>query len=318
MLIPVAHLSKYGIIAGSILFDTNTIDFLDSNTIYERKLPIQDYNDCSVRNDNICTIVGMIQLRKTYVVCFGDNFCYEVDKEYLSSKVLSNAVISADNSFQCLDGSFEDLGYLFPDPGIKYISEFYGKNVSSKGIARKFSALYDNALSIVKFSKSNNQDLKNEIIYKNIADLLGVRCCKVYYTHYFNRDCIVSVFEYSDDDVYLSFKNLNKSVSEIVVRLNKQDQVMFDKYMLLDYILLEQDRHLSNLAVVNDRLYPLFDNGECLGLGPVSHYSSEFRKYIERLNKDYRRSLFQPDEVIYSYLDDNQKALVRREVSRIW
>ena len=63
-----------------------------------------------------------------------------------------------------------------------------------------------------------------------------------------------------------------KSFGEILKSLSDKDKWIFDKYMLLDYILLQEDRHYSNLAVVNNRLYPLFDNGECLGIGSIGYF----------------------------------------------
>ena len=123
---------------------------------------------------------------------------------------------------------------------------------------------------------------------------------------------------YINNDIYISFKNLNKSFGEILKSLSDKDKWIFDKYMLLDYILLQEDRHYSNLAVVNNRLYPLFDNGECLGFNSISYFSSNFRSYVERLDKNYLRSLCTVNNKFYELLNHNQISLVKNEVNKIW
>ena len=318
MQIPVANLTRYGAIVGSVLYDTVENRFTDSNTVCKRSLPVQDYLDCTVNNNSCITVVGEIPARNMYVCCFGDNFCYELREPYLRKFTISNMKLDHENRLQCMDGKLDDLSYLFPDDRIEFVSLFWGSNQSSKGIARKFSARYNGKLCIVKFTKGNNEDLDNELRYKQICDLLGVNCCQVYVSEYYGKKCAVSVYAYGKEDIYISFKNLNRTVEQIVSSFSPEDKRMFDKYLLLDYILLQQDRHYSNLAVVNNGLYPLFDNGECLGLGSISSFSRNFRTYIERLDRNYLKSLFDPDERMYEYLNESQKPLVRNEVAKIW
>lgn len=52
--------------------------------------------------------------------------------------------------------------------------------------------------------------------------------------------------------------------------------------MGLDYIMSQQDRHMSNIALLNRGMYPLFDNGECLGIGTIGFFSQNYRIYMER------------------------------------
>ena len=172
MLIPVSHLTRYGTVIGSVLYDTETDKFSDSRMIYSRSLPLQDYDDCSVISNNCVTVVGKIYGRNTYACCFGDNFCYELDKHILSRFVLSNIKVDSVGKYHCIDGKLDDLSYLFPDSKIKFVNLFNYRNVSSRGISRKFFALYSDKLCIVKFTKKNNEDLHNEVLYKNICDVL--------------------------------------------------------------------------------------------------------------------------------------------------
>ena len=319
MLIPVSHLTRYGTVIGSVLYDTETDKFSDSRMIYSRSLPLQDYDDCSVISNNCVTVVGKIYGRNTYACCFGDNFCYELDKHILSRFVLSNIKVDSVGKYHCIDGKLDDLSYLFPDSKIKFVNLFNYRNVSSRGVSRKFFALYSDKLCIIKFTKKNNEDLHNEVLYKNICDVLEIPCCDAILSEYYGKECIVSVFNYNiNNDIYISFKNLNKSFGEILKSLSDKDKWIFDKYMLLDYILLQEDRHYSNLAVVNNRLYPLFDNGECLGFNSISYFSSNFRSYVERLDKNYLRSLCTVNNKFYELLNHNQISLVKNEVNKIW
>ncbi len=265
MNIPVCYIEQYGNIIGT--YEFNEDKFIDNivSTSQDRILPIQNYTDCSVINrNNICTIVG--RDNREYIVCFGDNSLYRISRDKLNNYNISNAIIK-NNRLTILD-DINDLGHRFPDKSIKFSNIFTDIKQSSIGIARKFIGTYNGCTCIVKFSKrSDNKDIQNEIKYYEIAKSLNIKCCRAYYSKYDNRDCCISIFEYNmNNDIFSSFKKLNKPIEEIYKSLSKIDKQEFDKMMLLDYLLSQQDRHYSNIALINDRMYPLFDNGESLGI----------------------------------------------------
>lgn len=299
MEIPVCNLTKRGLIIGYIAYDTSINKFKDKLGVYtDRVLPFQDYYVPSdLDSHNIVTLVGKDYKYNMYIICFGDNFLFSIDKSKLLRYKISNAKLTKDYRIFCIDGKLPDLSYMFPDRGIQFISLHQGVQNSSQGIAKKFFGLYKNKYSIVKFSKiSSSEDLDNEILYKNLADILKVPCCKVYKSVYYNKPCCISNFEYDIGvDYFQSFKSTNKRLEEILNRLDKKSKQDLDKILLLDYLVNQQDRHLSNIALCNDRIYPAFDNGECFNLGSIGYFSENFRRYIERLDKRYLYSLVNLD-----------------------
>lgn len=294
MRIPVCHLARYGSIFGAVWYDTGAGRFLDGALASGRELPVQDYMDCTLDGAVVATLVGRVKSRDSFVVCFGDNFLYELYKPQLLQYRLSNGKVAVDGRVVCRDGALQDLGYLFPDSGVVFQKQFFMVQSTSLGVARKFFALYKGHPCIVKFSKrSDGMDLRNEVVYKEVCDKVGVRCCRVRLSEYNGKPCIISLYEYNPvKDVYCSFRQVGRSVSEIYSGLSMVEKDMFNRMMVVDYVLLQQDRHLSNIALLNGGMYPLFDNGECLGLGAISVMSESFRRYVRQLDKGYLRGLF--------------------------
>lgn len=299
MLIPVCNLSKYGNIFGSVQFGTKLLKFIDSDIISNRVLPLQDYLNCGILNiGEICTVVGKSKWG-TYFVCFGDTMIYELKRDILLHYQVSNIKLSCDGKVLVLDKGLEDYSYLFPSRNINFIQLFFEYQKSSLGVAKKFFAKYNNKSCMVKFSKIDGRDIDNELIYKQVADILNVPCCNVYKEKYFGKNCIVSVFEYKRGvDQFQSFKSLNRPMEQIYNGLSQADKYKFDKMMILDFIMLQQDRHMSNIAVCNGHIYPLFDNGECLGVGTVGDFSNSFRRYVMHIDRNYIRSLINIDNKV--------------------
>lgn len=316
MNIPVCYIS--GSNTGIITFDGK--HFVDNTCIsnINRELPNQDYMTCEVYNpNNICTIVG--RDNRDYIVCFGDNALYRLNRASMNKYRLSNAVIK--NGRLTLIDKVDDLGYRFPDKKIVFGGRLSDTRQSSIGIARKFYGTYEGKLCIIKFSKwSNNKDLINEVKYYKIASILGVRCCKAFLSKYDDKLCCLSFFEYNQSkDMFSSFKKLNKSDSEIYESLSKQEKIEYDKMLLLDYLLLQQDRHKSNIALLNNKMYPLFDNGECLGLGAIGYFSENYRVYVKRLPKSYIKQLidFKKINQVYKMLDKAELELVNNNIKEL-
>lgn len=309
--LPVCKISSYNNIVGTIFYDTSSNRFIDDKVRIQRILPVQDFASCITMTNNLCTVVGKDYSTGNYIVCFGDNFLYSLDKESLYKYRLTNIKICKDNRFRCIDGKLEDLSYLFPDKKIEFLDEKSSIQESSLGVARKFVAKYNNKLCVVKFSKlRNNMDLINEIKYYKLAQILGVSCCKVHLSKYFGKMCCISEFRYNiNKDVFNSFKVLGGNPMKIYQNLSSKDKMKFDKLMVLDYIVEQQDRHMSNIALCNDKLYPSFDNGECLRVGSVGYFSSNFRTYVERLDSEYIKGLFRSIDInrIKGVLSNNEE-----------
>jgi hypothetical protein len=224
-----------------------------------------------------------------YVICFGDNYLYSIGTAGLSKYRLANAEISENGNVLCEFGEPDDLSHMFGDPQVEFVESIANIQSTSLGVARKFLGKSEYGYCVVKFSNYSDTcfDLDNEVLYAEIARILQVKCCKVFKTVYGGRACVLSVFDYDrEKDAYKSFRQAGLSVSNIMASLDAKDRLMFLRYLILDYLVEQQDRHLSNLALVNDRLYPLFDNGDCFGLGYVKEYSKVFRDTVERLKAE--------------------------------
>jgi hypothetical protein len=285
-MIPVAHLiNMYGKRVGSVQYNVEYNKFVDTNVVVKANLPVQSYDTCEVLNNNIVTVVG--KERNNYVVCFGDNYVYSLNKEKLLRYKISNVKFRSDRKIVSTDGKLAYLEDLFKGLRVEFADNFESMQATSLGVTRKFFGKLKDDYCVVKYSKyESEKDLQNEVIYYRLSLLLGVKCCRARAIIYGGRVCAVSVFEYNKfKDVFKSFRQYG-SLSSAINALNDEDKDDFKRYLILDYLCGQQDRHLSNLATVNGRLYPLFDNGDCFGLGPIYGYSVGFRKTVESLGVD--------------------------------
>lgn len=325
MRIPICNQTDlYGRIVNTTLFNTETYKFETTSELFNRELPELSYIDYQIISKGIATILGKV--RNEYVVNFGTKQAYLMSKESIIKfgYKLSNIKITASGKFISKDGKLEDLSKLFPDTQLKFTNALTSEGKSSVGFADKFIGQYKGKKCIVKFSKPayNNQDILNEFIYYKIATILKIPCCTTYLSEYFGRKCCISMYEYdTDNDIFISFRNTGKSISEIYRSFNKEDRDTFDKIMILDYIVEQQDRHLSNIALVNGHMYPSYDNGECLGIVAQGYYSAQFRNYVEANLKNRIKELINFEklkEVMkLKELNANQKQIIRINIKNL-
>lgn len=325
MKIPICNQTDlYGRIINTTLFNTKTYKFETTSERFSRELPELSYIDYQITSKGTATILGKV--RNEYVVNFGDKQAYLMNKDSIlkAGYKLSNIKIIASGKFISIDGKLDDLSKLFPDTQIKFIGACNTSNKSSIGFADKFIGQYKGKKCVIKFSKPaySNQDILNEFIYYKIATILKIPCCTIYLSEYFGRKCCISMYEYdTNNDIFISFRNTGKSISEIYRSFSQEDRNKFDKMMILDYIVEQQDRHLSNLALVNGHMYSSYDNGECLGIGAQGYYSAQFRKYVEANLKNRIKDLINCNklkEVMkLPELNANQKQIIGRNIKKL-
>jgi len=117
-----------------------------------------------------------------------------------------------------------------------------------------------------------SDDAKNEVLIYRLASKLGVKCCSA---EMINEEAVFSKYEFDLNKNYLvparyilEGKNIDCATFEDLVfgKLAKyQDDI--NRMILLDFLTLQDDRHLSNWAFIYNgetEIYPLFDNGRCL------------------------------------------------------
>lgn len=116
---------------------------------------------------------------------------------------------------------------------------------------------------------SSSYDVEGELAVHNIAKLLGVETCPVFKL---DENTTFSKFEYDylHGDIthmhHVVYSDLfkDKSIfSKILLHYHGDADNLF-RMLILDFVTAQDDRHLSNLAVQNKKIYPLYDNGRAL------------------------------------------------------
>ena len=144
-----------------------------------------------------------------------------------------------------------------------------GCNVKRYGVYDGKYGIYKNRLHPL------STDVESEVAVYKLAKRLGIPCCKVIQT---DENTVFSEFQYDfGAEQIIHFRMLfedgeQRSENELTNLLGKKPQFKHEFYqmMLLDYLTLQDDRHLSNFAVKRNLLtgkesfYPLYDNGRSL------------------------------------------------------
>jgi hypothetical protein len=232
-----------------------------------------------------------------YVITFGTRDLFCVARDVLRKYSISNGRFDAAGHFRLYSGSLADLSGIFAKDTFDFIGLLLSNSSGSQGLRRKFTGrdIRTGDIGIVKFDLPER--MLYECLYDTIGSRLGIRVCRASLGIYAGKPCVISCFEYNPYmDVVMSFKQrmkaVNRDLDALLQKLSIDDRHKFDKYMILDYILEQADRHMSNLALCNDGLYPLYDNGCCLGSDPIGYFSQQFRLYAERLQANYVNGLF--------------------------
>ncbi|MEC4184457.1 hypothetical protein VJ918_06480 [Adlercreutzia sp. R21] len=140
-----------------------------------------------------------------------------------------------------------------------------GANVKRYGASR-------GAYGIVKQRISPlSTDAESEVAAALLAEALGVPCCRAWR---FSDNAVFSAFEYDFTCEYLVHmrrlfdgpRGENELENLLAVRPQYADD--FYRMIAFDFIMRQDDRHLSNIAVLvteqGESFYPLYDNGRSL------------------------------------------------------
>ncbi|MFR7403328.1 MAG: hypothetical protein ACLUW6_01370 [Coriobacteriaceae bacterium] len=114
-------------------------------------------------------------------------------------------------------------------------------------------------------------DVESEVAASLLAEMLGMPCCRAWR---FGDDAVFSAFEYDFTCEYLvHMRRLfdgPRGENELENLLAVRPQYADDLYRMIafDFITRQDDRHLSNIAVLvtegGEVFYPLYDNGRSL------------------------------------------------------
>lgn len=142
-----------------------------------------------------------------------------------------------------------------------------GQNIKSYGISRNSYGIFKRRLMGV------STDAESEVAAYKLGNLLGVHVCPAWFV---DEDTIFSKFEYDFSREYVVharryIDNLNGDLYNILINTFPNMRDSIDKMCLFDFITRQDDRHLSNIAILikqNDYVfYPLYDNGRSLFYG---------------------------------------------------
>lgn len=230
----------------------------------------------------------------SYVVTNGGREIRIVSAEKIRNSKPVNWYIDENNKIQMFGAQTADLSFLFENDTFVFTEDAEDLSGSSAGQQEKFYGYLKSNPEInglIKFPiMTGSKDIEYEVLYKTAGDTLGVPVVRAYTGIYTGRPCVLSVFEY--DEEFDSFKTFykcmiqeNTTLSGILNRVNNPD--VFTRYLILDYLFAQEDRHYRNLAVCNNSVYPLFDNGRCLGTGAVTSISAGNHVAVERNIKNW-------------------------------
>ena len=144
-----------------------------------------------------------------------------------------------------------------------------GSNVKRYGVYNGKYGIYKNRLHPL------STDVESEVAVYKLAKRLGVPCCKAIQT---DENTVFSEFEYNfAEEQIIHFRHLFEDGErtcenelENLIRKRPAYKNEFYKMILLDFLTLQDDRHLSNFAIkINhetkkESFYPLYDNGRSL------------------------------------------------------
>jgi len=161
--------------------------------------------------------------------------------------------------------------------------ERLGENIcssSSTGNNEKFLGrrICDGKLGVVKFPIiKSSLDCINEVVAYRLGLLFGIPVCKASREVFDGRACIISEYAVAPDDVN-RIVSLRRAVGEadrtkfnaifnidwICSHISREAMQDYIRMILLDILMRQTDRHVKNIAFINNKMYPLFDNGRSL------------------------------------------------------
>lgn len=167
--------------------------------------------------------------------------------------------------------------------------------------------------TFIKTSSINNNDIKPRFMYESYSEVIASELCKDLGIRSINYkpckliidDCNITVGCYCDsflskDEVYLSIGSLmDRGLVQLPIGVTAYDKLKktinnkgfsetLDNCILLDYVILNCDRHYGNFGIVRSnkgkiRSAPVFDSGDSLfGSKFIEDvtYSNEMAEYV--------------------------------------
>lgn len=248
-------------------------------TFDENKIAL--YSNSKIIRDSI-TILGKYYSGKEknikYIVCNGEVKRASLTKQEIKLKYnsnnFSNARIYSNGSIRMLKGSIpflNNLSKMQNNDTVVKISNISGATPGSIGVSKKFLGrrVSDDKIGCVKFELfPNSYDIKNEVLAYKLGSLLNFDVAEATFEKFNGNDCIISIYNYDlNTEKIASLKseidvdNFNQEFNRgwIERRKSKQAFEKFIQMIILDLIMHQTDRHISNIAFKGNNLYSLYD-----------------------------------------------------------
>lgn len=190
--------------------------------------------------------------------------------------------------------------------GSKNINLFSPDNTTEGKMIKKWEIINGERILLKSGSGITRQEVFNEKIASYIMSCLGIE--HVDYFIYWDKDVPYSGckdFLKKDEDFVSAwyFLNSSKNLTDTsqyshLIKLGEQLDIkelhkMIDKMLVLDYIILNEDRHLNNFGFIRDvntlkikKVAPIFDNGSSLGYNTPTRLLNDFRPIWKPFKSD--------------------------------
>lgn len=234
---------------------------------------------------NSITVLGKYYYGKQkeirYLACDGRLNKASMTRKELQAKYkeiqFSNIKLYSNGSIRMLNGSIpflNNLETLRNNNTVVKLSNITGITPGYIGVSKKFfgKRVMDGKVGCIKFELfPNSYDIKNEVLAYELGKLLKFDVAEASFEEFDGHKCIISIYNYDVHTEKIASLKSEIGTDNFHKRFNKnwfiQNKSLeaFNKFIqmiMLDLIMHQTDRHISNIAFKNNQLYSLYDNGE--------------------------------------------------------
>lgn len=322
--------------------------FIDEQTFnrLKYKLSVFDKNKIALYSNGTCVRNSVTVLARyyyssrkevKYFVC-DDNLNkismskQDIQRAY-STKSFSNIRVCSDGSIRALSGSIpflQNASNLMTDNTVIKLGGINEITPGLMGVSKKFfgKRVSDGKVGCVKFELfPNSYDIRNEVLAYKLGKLLNFDVVEATFEKFDGSNCIISIYNYDMRTEKISSLKSEIGTDNFHARFNKnwfiknKSREAFEKFMqmvMLDLMMHQTDRHISNIAFKGDQLYSLYDNGRALFYDTFVKGTPE----IDLTNRGKIVESFYLNEHGYTwtYLEDvlgyeNYKHLIRHDLT---
>lgn len=236
---------------------------------------------------NSITVLGKYYTGKyrdvKFLVCDGNMHRKSLTREelldYYKKVKFTNIRVSSDGKIRMLKGSISflnNLNTLRQTNTVLKIGAITACTPGSLGVGKKMlgKRLYDGKVGCVKFELfPNSKDIYNEVIAYKLGKLLGFDVAEATIEYYNNKKCVISLYNYDITNEKVSSLKSEVGTERFHIKFNKRWFMetksinawnKFIQMIMLDLIMHQTDRHISNIAFKGKDMYSLYDNGRAL------------------------------------------------------